>query len=86
MRTLKKMVPDPGTTREAALADFSSVQAGLLDVIEQAHGLDLGRIRFGSPFLGLLRLTAGTALGLLVAHNARHIWLMNEVNRMRSEG
>ena len=86
LKTFKKMVPDPGTTAEAALADFRTVQDRLLAAIEDAEGLDLGRIRFGSPFLGVLRLSAGTALGLLVAHNDRHIWLMHEVNRLRSEG
>ena len=86
IKTFKSMVPDPGTTWEAALAEFVLVQDRLLDAITRADGLDLGRIRFGSPFLGLLRLSAGTAIALIVAHNNRHIWLMHEVNRMRSEG
>ena len=86
IRTFKAMVPDPGTTREAALTDFRSTHERLLAAIEDAHGLDLGRIRFGSPFFGLLRLSAGAAVGLLVAHTDRHIWLMHEVNRMRTGG
>ena len=86
LKTFKKMVPDPGTTPDHALAEFRAVQERLLDAIEKADGLDLGRIRFSSPFLALLRLSAGTGLALLVAHTDRHIWLMNEVNRMRSEG
>ena len=86
IKTFKSMVPDPKTTPEAALADFALVQSGLLDVIAKADGLDLGRIRFGSPSLGILRLSAGTAIALILAHNNRHIWLMHEVNRIRSEG
>jgi len=86
IKTFKKMVPDLGTTPEAALTDFLSAQDRLLAAVRGSGGLDLGRIRFGSPFLGLLRLSAGTALGLLVAHTDRHIWLMHEVNRLRSEG
>ena len=86
IKTFKAMVPDPGTTPEAALEDFRAVQERLGDAIEKADGLDLGRIRFGSPFFGLLRLSAGTAIALLVAHTNRHIWLMHEVNRMRAEG
>ena len=86
IKTFKSMVPDPETTPEAALADFALVQSGLLDVMVKADGLDLGRIRFGSPSLGILRLSAGTAIALILAHNNRHIWLMHEVNRIRSEG
>ena len=86
IRTFKAMVPDPGTTPEAALNDFRIGHERLLAAIAQAQGLDLGRIRFGSPFFGLLRLSAGAAIGLLVVHTDRHIWLMHEVNRMRAEG
>lgn len=86
IRTFKAMVPDPGTTPEAALRDFRRTHERLLAAIDHAHGLDLGRIRFGSPFFGLLRLSAGAAIGLLVAHTDRHIWLMHEVNRMRAGG
>lgn len=86
MKTFKKMVPDPGTIREAALPDFLTAQDRLLAAVAGAEGLDLGRIRLRSPFLGLLRLSAGAALGLLLAHTDRHIWLMHEVNRLRPEG
>ena len=86
IKTFKTMVPDPGTTAEAALGDFRRAHERLLAAIARADGLDLGRIRFGSPFFGLLRLSAGAAIGLLVAHTDRHIWLMREVNRMRVEG
>lgn len=86
MKTFKSMVPDPGTDPAAAIADFTEAQRRLSDAIERAEGFDLGRIRFGSPFLPLLRFSLGTAFAMLLAHNDRHIWLMREVNRSRSEG
>lgn len=86
LKTFKAMVPDPATSPEQALADFRAAQERLLDEIEHVDGLDLGRIRFGSPFFAPLRLSAGTALALLVVHNDRHIWLMHEVNSQRLEG
>ena len=86
IRTFKAMNPDPGTTPEQALSDIGRTHERLLAVIESARGRDLGRIRFGSPFLPLLRLSVGTAIGLIVAHTDRHIWLMREVNQRRGRG
>ena len=39
----------------------------------------MGRVRFGSPFLPLLRFSLGTGFALILAHNRRHLWLMNEL-------
>ena len=54
-----------------------------LDVMEarmkEVRGFDLGRIRFSSPFLALLRMSLGTAQATLLAHNRRHIRLLREV-------
>lgn len=79
MKTARAMKPaqdlDPSTT----LGAFSGQQKKLADIIEEARGLDLGRIRFGSPFLALLRLSLGTGFEVLLAHNRRHLWLIREV-------
>ncbi len=81
-KTLKVMVPDP--TTGDPLADFLATQAELADALAAARGLDLGRARFSSPFLKILRFSAGTGLHLMLAHNRRHLWLIDEV--MDSEG
>jgi len=86
MKTFRSMVPDPGASRDEARSNFQSLQTTLVELIEGARGFDVGRIRFGSPFLRILRLSVGTGFGLIVAHNSRHFWLMNEVNRARVEG
>ena len=79
MKTFAGMVPDPGTTPEAALADFVRLQGRLAQLAEESRGLDLGRVRFGSPFLALLRFSLGTGFEMLLAHNRRHIWLVHEL-------
>ena len=68
-----------GSTPEAALADFTRLQARMAETIEASRGLDLGRVRFGSPFLSLLRFSLGAGFEMLLAHNRRHIWLVHEL-------
>lgn len=82
MRTMGSMVPDP----EAAhvFEDFGALQTELRDVLAAAKGVDLGRARFSSPFMKLLRLSLGTGFHTVLAHNRRHLWLADEV--MATEG
>lgn len=80
--TATPMVPDPATVDPGD--DFRRVQDRLVAVLESARGVDLGKARFSSPFLKLLRLSVGTAFHTLLAHNRRHVWLAREV--MAAEG
>ena len=79
IRTFRAMIPDPAVGTDDTLERFRAVQARLLGALDRARGLDLGRIRFSSPYAWFARLTLGTALALLVAHNRRHVWLIREV-------
>lgn len=79
MKTAAAMKPDPESDAPTALASFARQQQRLGELIESARGLDLGKIRFGSPFLALLRLSLGTGFEVLLAHNRRHLWLIREV-------
>ena len=78
-KTLKAMVPDPQTTGGEALKEFLAAQDVLVNTLEGVRGLDLGRARFSSPFMAILRLSLGAGLAMLVLHNQRHIWLSREV-------
>lgn len=46
-----------------------------------AGGLDLGRLKLGSPASGLLRLSLAEAFAVLTAHDRRHLWQAREVMR-----
>ncbi|MEM7413909.1 MAG: DinB family protein [Gemmatimonadota bacterium] len=78
-KTMKSMVPDLGSDPETELATFKAAQTKMTSVIEACRGVDLGRVRFASPFFRLFRFSIGGGLGLLLAHNRRHIWLAEEV-------
>lgn len=79
VRTMASMVPDPATESGDVLPRFRSAQGELLRLMRAARGYDLGRIRFSSPFVSILRLSLGTAFAGLLAHNRRHVWLIREV-------
>ena len=79
VRTFASMVPDPAISADEAVSAFAREQARMADLIEASRGLDLGRVRFGSPYLALLRFSLGTGFEMLLAHNRRHIWLIHEL-------
>jgi hypothetical protein len=81
IKTFKSMIPNPATGLAEALEGFDSYSGRLRDLLELSRGIDLGRVRFSSPFSRLMRLSLGTAFAVLLAHDARHIWLIEEVNR-----
>ena len=79
MKTFRPMVPEPDVDPADALATFQGHQARLRELVEASHGLDLGKIRFSSPFLAVMRFSLGTGFDLLLAHNRRHLWLIREL-------
>lgn len=79
MKTFRPMVPEPDADPETTLVTFQAHQAKLGDLVEASRGLDLGKIRFSSPFLAVMRFSLGTGLEMLLAHNRRHLWLIREL-------
>lgn len=79
IRTMKAMIPDPTLGADQILPRFRTAQSELGRLLRESRGVDLGRVRFGSPFAPLLRLSLGTAFATVLAHNRRHIWLIREV-------
>jgi hypothetical protein len=78
VKTARSMVPDPDVDVAGVLERFERGQRALMTALDGARGIDLGRARFSSPFLRVLRLSLGTGFELLLAHNRRHIWLIRE--------
>jgi len=78
-KTFRSMVPEPDVDLEETWAAFQRQQGKLETLVDEARGLDLGRVRFGSPFFGLLRFSLGAGLEVVLAHNRRHLWLIREL-------
>ncbi|HSU12877.1 DinB family protein [Longimicrobium sp.] len=64
-------------TRE--MADWRALHDAFEETIRAAAGLDLRRIRIVSPASRLVRMNAGDALALILAHERRHLWQMRRV-------
>lgn len=58
---------------------FMSLQQQLLRRIDEANGLDLGRIKINSPFVKFLRFDLGHSIALTIAHERRHLWQARQV-------
>ena len=50
-------------------------------LVQEAREMDLNRIRFKNPFVGLLRFTVGTGLLIIGAHDRRHLWQARQVSK-----
>jgi hypothetical protein len=61
------------------LAAWRALHDGFEAVIRAAAGLDLRRIRIASPAARLVRMSAGDALALVLAHERRHLWQLRGV-------
>jgi hypothetical protein len=62
------------TPRDVLVSDFAQLQREFQRRLGDAAGLDVGRIRMGSPLAPMVRLTLFDWLGVLTAHERRHVW------------
>lgn len=66
---------------DEALADFLAIQDRYIETVQLASGVDLARIKIGSPAMPLLRLSLGMWLNAMVGHQNRHLWQAREAIR-----
>jgi diadenosine tetraphosphatase ApaH/serine/threonine PP2A family protein phosphatase len=62
------------TPRDVLVNDFVQLQREFQRRLGDAADLDVGRIRMGSPLAPMVRLTLFDWLGVLTAHERRHVW------------
>jgi hypothetical protein len=81
MKNPARITPPPEQPLEKGLQDFNAAHDRLLQLIVQANGVDLGRAKFRSPLLKLIKLSLGQGFAVLLAHARRHLWQANEVRK-----
>lgn len=74
----------PIQPRDAIAEAFFNQQDELADLIRRSDGLDLRRIKFGSPVSPLIRFSLGDCLAVLITHQERHIKQMQRVKEQKS--
>lgn len=79
MKTPRKGRPETHKSGEEILRAFIAAHDDLRSLIHETQDLDLNRIHFRNPFIGLLRYSVGTALLVIGAHDRRHLWQARQV-------
>ena len=82
LKTFKEMKPAPYLNTATVLSDFEAVQEKFVRTAADADGLDLGKIKFRSPFMRLMGFALLQGFELLEIHNRRHIWHLQRTAEM----
>lgn len=81
VKTFRALEPTPLVGAAAVTAEFLGTLDALADTIARLQGVDPGRGRMRSPFLGVLRLTLDQAIRLQLGHARRHLWQAWQVRK-----
>jgi hypothetical protein len=73
MKSPKNAVPSPQPDATNMIAEFIDQQEHLLQLIERARTVDIGRIRVPITLSKYIKLKLGDVFLFLIAHNYRHI-------------
>lgn len=74
VKTAAPFVPRSVRPKAEAIAEFSSLQSKLLEMIDAAREIDLRRIKVVSPFDKRVKYNVYSAFRILAAHQRRHLW------------
>lgn len=77
--TFRMLVPAPELDRDRVVEQLLRLTGDLGGVIDSMGGLDLGRVKFPSPVLPLLKLDLASAVDLNLGHNRRHLWAAERI-------
>ncbi len=85
----KRRLPAPSIFRPTAkhnqhsladvLDEFVGLKQRFADLLGEANGLNVGKIKVTSPVSKLMRLRLGAAFAFLASHERRHLWQAHQV-------
>jgi hypothetical protein len=79
LKTPRQGLPEAHKNGEEILRAFLAAHDEARSLIYETRDLDLNRLRFRNPFIGLLRYSVATALLVIGAHDRRHLWQAEQV-------
>lgn len=79
----KLLVPSPDKSRAVVLSEFTAYQDRMIQLIREANGVDLSKVRITSLITKLLKLNLGAWFGFIAAHERRHVWQAQQVMAAR---
>jgi DinB superfamily len=74
VKTTAPFVPKAVRAKAEAFGEFSSLQSKLIDLLHEAEGLNLSKIKLISPFDKRVKYNLYSAFKIVVAHQRRHLW------------
>jgi DinB family protein len=74
VKTSVPFVPKSIRAKAEAFGEFASFQAKLSELLQEANGLDLNRMKLVSPFDKRIRYNLYSAFHIVIAHQRRHLW------------
>jgi hypothetical protein len=78
----KQFRPQPEHSVERVLEDWRRTRVELLQLANNAKGLDLKRVRVASPASDLISLSLMGAFAVAAAHDRRHLWQAGRIRAM----
>jgi len=78
-RTFGSLVPPRELERDQVVEQLLRLSGDFGAVIDGMRGVDLGRVKFRSPLLALLKLDLTSGVELNLAHNRRHLWACDQI-------
>ncbi|HVL68686.1 MAG TPA: DinB family protein [Vicinamibacterales bacterium] len=76
-----KIQPRPSRGRGEILTAYHDAHDLIRGIIRDAATVDANRATFRNPFVGLLKVKVSSALYIIAAHDRRHLWQAEQVER-----
>lgn len=81
LKAPSKAVPASEGNPAELLEAFMKSHHAIRVVLKEAKSVDVNRLRFKNPFIGVIRFTVGTGLMIINAHDRRHLWQAEQVKK-----
>ena len=78
-RAPSKIVPTGRGSASEILDAFVKSHQAMRAILADGRSIDLNRLRFKNPFIGILHFTVGAGLMAINAHDRRHLWQAGQV-------
>ena len=79
LKTPKVALPPFDKIRDAVMRNYHESHDLVRRLIVDAAEVDVNRATFQNPFIPLVRMRVATGLGILAAHDRRHLWQAEQV-------
>jgi len=80
-RAPEKVQPRPRRSREQIMEAYRHAHDDFRQVVADCAQLDVNRATFPNPFFSLVRVKVSTGLHVVPAHDRRHLWQAEQVEK-----